>query len=222
MNGRTGRSTNGGADSPAAEPLSLSEPLVALFKGVLYRDEQPRAWRALLRLETRVREYVAVLGLQLHLDEGEGFAFLRQQPPSPEEPELPRLIPERQLPYNVSLLLALLRKRLAEHDASGGDPRLILTKEQIVETMRLFLPPTTDEVRLQRRVETALNRTVQLGFVRPLKGQAETYEVRRILAAFAAFVDAQWLAVFEQRLAAYREYAERGLQDKGEERSGGE
>ena len=37
---------------------------------------------------------------------------------------LPRLVPRRQLSYPVSLLLALLRKRLAEADAAGGE-RLI-------------------------------------------------------------------------------------------------
>lgn len=203
---------NGAAATPSEaappQPASLSEPLIALFKGVVYRDEQPQVWQSLLRLETRVREYVAVLGLQLHVDEGEGFAFLRQLPLTAEGEELPRLIPQRQLPYTVSLLLALLRKRLAEHDASGGDPRLILTKEQIVEAVRVFLPATTDEVRLHRRVETALNRAVELGFVRRLKGQADAYEVRRILASF---VDAQWLSELEERLAAYREYGEQAF-----------
>ena len=44
---------------------------------------------------------------------------------------------------------------------------------------------------------------VELGFVRRLKaqpGQPAAFEVRRILKAF---VDAQWLADFDARLAAY-------------------
>jgi hypothetical protein len=36
------------------------------------------------------------------------------------EPELPRLVPRRQLSYPVSLLLALLRKKLVEFDAAAG------------------------------------------------------------------------------------------------------
>lgn len=194
----------GHGDLPV-EQASLSEPLIALFKGVLYRDDQPALWQSLLRLEARAREYVAVLGLELMLDEAEGFAYLRQQPAAEGEKELPRLIPRRQLTYSVSLLLALLRKKLAEHDASGGDPRLILTKEQVVEAVRIFLPDTGDEVRLQNRIEADLNKVVELGFVRRLKGQEDSFEVRRILASF---VDAQWLAEFEQRLAEYRTYSE--------------
>ncbi len=53
---------------------------------------------------------------------------------------LPRLIPRRALSFHVSLLLALLRKKLAEFDAQGGDTRLMLTREQIVEMVRVFLP----------------------------------------------------------------------------------
>lgn len=199
-----------GGSSWSGEGTALSGPLIALFKGVLHRDEQPELWQALLRWDSRIRDYVAVLGLELILDEAEGFAYLRQRPVAEGEQELPRLVPRRQLTYSVSLLLALLRKKLAEHDASGGDPRLILTKEQIIEAMRIFLPATGDEVRLQNRIEADLNKVIELGFVRRLKGQDARFEVRRILASF---VDAQWLAELDQRLAEYRAYAERG--DRG-------
>ncbi len=192
---------NGASDQP-----SLSGPLIALFKGVLYRDDQPVLWQALLRLESRVRDHVDVLGLELILDEGEGYAFLRQRPTEDGQPELPRLIPRRQLSYSVSLLLALLRKKLAEHDATGGDPRLILTKEQIIEAVRIFWPETGDEVRLQNRIEADLNKVVELGFLRRLKSEADRFEVRRILASF---VDAQWLGQLDEQLAQYREHISR-------------
>jgi hypothetical protein len=44
----------------------------------------------------------------------------------------------------------------------------------------------------------------ELGFVRRLRGEPQMIEVRRIIKAF---IDAQWLADFDQRLAAYREQA---------------
>ncbi|MGO2006993.1 DUF4194 domain-containing protein [Vreelandella alkaliphila] len=182
---------------------ALSPVLILLFKGVLYRDEQPAAWQDLLRLQAQVRDYAGVFGLELILDEAEGYAYLRQRPAEEGEEELPRLVPRRQLSYPVSLLLALLRKKLAEHDATGGDPRLILSREQIADMMRLFLPETGDEVRLMNRMDGHIKRVVELGFLRRLRGQEERFEVRRILAAF---VDAQWLAEFDQRLADYRQH----------------
>lgn len=70
-----------------------------------------------------MRDYVAVLNLELVIDESEGYAFLRNRPETgddhskPHQQHLPRLIAHRPLSFPVSLLLALLRKKLAEFDA---------------------------------------------------------------------------------------------------------
>ena len=188
----------------------LSAPLIALFRGVVYADSQPQNWQALLRLQTRVRDYVRVLGLELMLDESEGHAYLRQRPSEEEGDDLPRLVPRRQLSYPVSLLLALLRKKLAEHDAAGGATRLVLSREEIVDLIRMFLPQTADEAKLVRRIDSHINKAIELGFVRRLRGQDERYEVLRILKSF---VDAQWLQDFNERLQAYREYPGLGGDD---------
>ena len=59
----------------------LSLAVIQLMKGVVYRDTHERAWQHLLRLQPQVRDYVAVLGLQVLVDEAEGYAFCRQRPP---------------------------------------------------------------------------------------------------------------------------------------------
>ena len=80
----------------------------------------------MLRLQARIRDYVAVMGLDLVVDEAEGYAFLksRSQSAAAASDGLPRLIARRPLSFPVSLLLALLRKKLAEFDAAGADTRL--------------------------------------------------------------------------------------------------
>jgi hypothetical protein len=197
----------GAAETAAPLPRhDLSAVVVPLLKGVLYREEDGALWSALLALQARVRDYVAVLGLDLVLDEAEGYAFLRSRAePDEDAPKLPRLVVRRPLTFHVSLLLALLRKKLAEFDAGGGDTRLILSRDAVVELIRVFLPAGSNESRLIDQVDTHLNKIVELGFVRRLKpsgvAQPAMFEVRRILKAF---VDAQWLAEFDQRLAAYR------------------
>jgi hypothetical protein len=183
---------------------NLSAVLVALMKGVTYRDADAPLWQALVGLQTRVREYVAVLGLDLIFDEAEGYAYLRQRPAVEGEPDVPRLVPRRQLGYQVSLLLVALRKKLAEFDAKSADTRLVLGREEIVELVRVLLPDSANEARLFDRVETHINKIVDLGFLRRLRGREEQFEVQRILKAF---VDAQWLGDFEERLAQYREHA---------------
>ena len=186
--------------SPAAD---LSAVVIPLLKGVTYRADDAAHWSALLQLQGRVRDHVAVLCLELLVDEAEGYAFLRSRadPEDDAGPKLPRLVARRPLSVPVSLLLALLRKKLAEFDAAGGDTRLILSREQVVELLRVFLPEGSNEARLIDQVDAQLNRIVDLGFVRRLRGQEQMFEVQRILKAF---VDAQWLADFDARLAAYR------------------
>lgn len=183
----------------------LSLAATQLMKGVVYRDTHERAWRHLIQLQPQVRDYVAVLGLQVIVDEAEGYAFCRQRPPEEARDDgstepLPRLIPRRPLSFHVSLLLALLRKKLAEFDAQGGDTRLMLSRDQIAEIMRVFLPATSNEARLADKIDSYISKAVDLGFLRPARNAEPVYEVRRILKAF---VDAQWLADFDARLAEY-------------------
>lgn len=201
------------AASSAAQP-DLSALAIALLKGVIYREGDERLWGSLLNLQSRVRDYVAVLGLELVLDEAEGYAFVRSRP-EPEDGDvtarLPRLVARRPLSFPVSLLLALLRKKLAEFDAGGGHDgdgsRMVLTRDDIVELVRVFLPDSSNEARLIDQIEAHINKVVELGFLRrmkPASGPATgpaSFEVRRILKAF---VDAQWLAEFDARLAAYQ------------------
>lgn len=179
----------------------LSSVVVPLLKGVLYQEDNPGQWGSLLNLQASVRDYVAVLGLELMLNEAEGYAFLRSRQDN-DERVVPRLVARRQLSYPVSLLLALLRKKLAEFDAGGGDTRLILSRDEVVELIRIFLPAGSNEVKLIDQVDITLNKIAELGFIRRLRGQGQMIEVRRIIKAF---IDAQWLADFDQRLAEYRQ-----------------
>ena len=189
---------------PANTTRELSLVVVPLLKGVVYREENPGLWGSLLNLQAGVRDYVAVLGLELMLDEAEGYAFLRshRETDGDDTKVVPRLVVRRQLSYPVSLLLSLLRKKLAEFDAGGGDTRLILSREEVVELIRIFIPSGSNEAKLIDQVDATLNKIAELGFIRRLRGQSRMIEVRRIIKAF---VDAQWLAHFDERLAEYRQ-----------------
>ncbi len=182
-----------------AEP-ALADACVPLLKGIVYADAHPTAWEALLTIGPQVRDHLAPLGLDVRVDEAEGYAFVVPVEPGEDEPDRPRLVQRRQLSYRVSLMLALLRRRLMELDAQGEDTRLILTRDEAVELVRTYHPSRSNEARLADEVETDLRKIADLGFVRTLRDQPHTYEVRRILKAF---VDAQWLADFDERLRNY-------------------
>lgn len=188
---------------PETAPRELSQVVIALLKGVIYQEESPALWNTLLNLQSGVRDYVAVLGLDLMLDESEGYAFLRSRSSVEEEAgdTIPRLVARRQLSYPVSLMLALLRKKLAESDAGGGETRLILSRDEVAELIRIFLPAGCNEVKLIDQVDATINKIAELGFIRRLRGEKQMVEVRRIIKAF---IDAQWLADFDRRLDEYR------------------
>ncbi|QWF70960.1 DUF4194 domain-containing protein [Methylomonas paludis] len=195
------------AESLAGAPADLSVVVINLLKGVIHQENDNQLWQALFQLQSRVRDYLAVLGLELILDEAEGYAFLRarQQNEADDVPKLPRLIARRPLSFPVSLLLALLRKKLAEFDALGGDTRLVLSRDEIVDLVRVFLPDSSNEARLIDQIETHINKIVELGFLRRLTPKSTAhnaaYEVKRILKAY---IDALWLAELDERLAAYQ------------------
>jgi len=193
--------------SPTIARSELDLPLVVtqLMKGVIYQDTHARPWRHLLQLQSQVRDYVAMMGLTVVVDEGEGYAFLRSRAVEDNDQDdgrdaVPRLIPRRALSFPVSLLLALLRKRLAEFDASDSGTRCVLSRDQIVDMMQLFLPSGSNEARLVEQIDTHIAKAIELGFLRRVKDQEGLFEIRRILKAF---VDAQWLAGFDQGLARY-------------------
>ena len=186
--------------------------LVPLFKGVVYQETDPARWDSLLSLQPRIRDHVSVLGLELILDESEGWAFLRTRVTDEEELELPKLMTRRALSFPVSLLIALLRKRLVEFDVAGGETRLVLSRDEIVDILRLFMPDTSNEAKLIDQVDTHINKVIELGFLRRLKtddndrGKTAHYEVKRIIRAF---VDAQWLSELDGKLAEYSAAVER-------------
>ena len=55
---------------PGSPPAyALSGVVVPLLKGVVYRENDAAVWNGLVHGQAQVRDYVAVLGLELVLDE---------------------------------------------------------------------------------------------------------------------------------------------------------
>jgi len=184
-----------------SQQADISKPLIALMKGVVFREKDEKLWQSLEYVQIAIRDYVRILGLELMLDEAEGYAFLKTGEPAGDQEPLPRLVGRRKLSYPVSLIIALLRKKLAENDASGEATRLILSVEDIADMVRVFFSYSGNEARFLDNINTHLNKIADMGFIRRLKGQPDQIEVVRILKAF---VDAQWLHEFDDRLKEYQ------------------
>ncbi|REL25366.1 DUF4194 domain-containing protein [Thalassotalea euphylliae] len=158
---------------------------VRLLKGPIYRAQHKELWAWLERDQYRIREYFQQIGLALTLDDSEGYAFLRQQELSAEQGDIdiPRLIRKYQLPFNQTLLLVLLRKRLAEHDSEDSTPRLIIDRQSIYQAMSGFYPDVSDQVKQQKEFDAVINKVKEMGFLTLLPNHKDEFEVQRIIKA---------------------------------------
>ncbi|MDH4164232.1 MAG: DUF4194 domain-containing protein [Nitrospirota bacterium] len=158
--------------------------IIRLLQGVVY-DDNREIWNALIDHQAQVREYFALIGVDVLIHESEGFAFLKQREAEEDgEFALPRLIEKRQLGYTVTLLCVLLVEKLIEFDVRGGDStRLILGRDEIKELVRIFLSDKTNEAKIMDSLDAPINKLVEYGFLRKLASGEDKYEVKRILKA---------------------------------------
>ncbi len=181
----------------------LTPVLVNLLKGILYRDTHPNIWSGLEQLEPQVRDQLDILGLNLLIDDSEGYAFVQQKIAENDATDIPRLIQRRPLSYPVSLLCVLLRKRLAESDHSGEDVKVVITRDEIANLLQVFLPEHANEAKILDQIDSHIRKVTELGFLKKLKEQ-DHYEIRRILKSL---VDADWLTDLNAKLEAYKQHA---------------
>lgn len=182
------------------ENEELSEVVIHLMKGILYKDDKPKIWQSMEHAEGAVLDYLATINLDLHIYESDGFAYLQSKEQEEGTPPLPRIMARRPLSYPVSLMLALLRRKLTEHDTYSSEPRLIIGVEEFTNMVSAFFPTSNNEVKVLKRLDANLLRISDLGFIRFLDAKKDKFEVKRILKAY---IDAQWLSDFDGKLAEY-------------------
>lgn len=195
------------------EESAIATVVIRLMQDVVYRDAsaQSDTWEVLLRHRSAVQDHFAAIGVNLIVDESEGYAYLHTREPEDGEEPLPRLVRRRRLTYGQSLLLLLLRKRLLEFDSQGTEGKLVLTRDEILEMLRVFQETSSNEARVVDQADRIISQVTELGFLRTLSGSTGNWEVRRMLKAY---VDAETISDFAGQLEAY---AGQGSATDGEE-----
>lgn len=166
---------------------SYAPIIVKLFQSVIYDDDR-KTWQELLSFQHQIRKYFATIGIHLHLNEQDGFAFL-SQPDEYEGQKVPRLMRRMPLSYEVTLLLVVLREAIEEFDVQNTDNRkLFITNSELKDRIELFFEDKSDKVKLLNKFDTYINSVENLGFikqvdVRTFDETVKTYEVRRIIKA---------------------------------------
>ncbi|MCK5294405.1 MAG: DUF4194 domain-containing protein [Arcobacteraceae bacterium] len=176
--------------------------IILLLKGLFYKNDNEKVFFELIHNSYGViAEYFSTIGLEVMIDENDGYAYLKNIVYEDEEESLPKLIQNRELSYKVSLLCVLLRKKIADFDMQNENERAIVSKEDIVSSILLFLDMKFNEIKIQKEIDTTIKKVEELGFLKKLKIQDEVYEIK---SSIKAFVDATWLDEFDKKLEEYK------------------
>ena len=190
---------------PSSTVMPYAPVVLKLLQNPLFSDETT-SWNLLLAYLTPVQEYFARIGLEVRVQEEDGYACLHQ--PALEDDEgqsiaLPRLTRRDRLTYSTTLLCVLLREWLDQFESTHLDAgKCTITDDQMRELLVPFLAARTDERALQRRIDATIERLIELGFLKrmPNTEKPAYFEVRRILKAK---LDAEKLAEIKEKLARY-------------------
>lgn len=209
------------------ESTALSSLLIKLLQGFILQEDKS-VWEALLMQQLAVRDYFSTLGLYLHLDENDGYAFLRTIPESESDDgkitgeaaignaqqeemmEKKKLTLMRKMPlsFEVSLLCVLLREALDQFDATvHDDHRLIMTKSDIYDLLKLYFPNKYDETKLIKRWNGIINKVIELGFIRELKSDSSRVEILRIIKAM---INADRISEMKRSMQHYAQQKQEG------------
>ena len=180
-----------------------STAIILLLKGIFYKGDNESAFYELVYNSFgAINDYFKTIGLEVIIEESDGYAYLKQIEYEDDSQALPKLIASRPLSYKVSLLLVLLRKRLAEFDMQNENERAIVTKDDIISMITLFVESKFNEVKVTKEIEATIKKVEELGFLKRLKTDELAFE---IMPSLKAFVDAQWLDEFDKKLQEYKE-----------------
>lgn len=160
-------------------PLELK-----LLRGPVYHDDS--SWGDIRVFRAGISRHLKQIGLDLHIDEEDGFAYIGQA--DDEGGELPRLVHRRPLNSDVSLLCVLLREEWEKARVSlEGSGRCYLSTADLFDTLDLYYPVFSDESKRENRFNSLIQKVKDLGLIRERGknggGEERIFEVLPIIKA---------------------------------------
>ncbi|HWV64766.1 DUF4194 domain-containing protein [Chitinophaga sp.] len=159
-----------------------------LMQGPVY-EEDKSYWKDLLGWQTELSKYLQQTGLQLVINESDGFARIVQpETDDTTDKPLPRLMRKTRLTYEATLLCIVLREALDEFDIQGNGTRLFMTQKEIKERLALFFKERHNKSKLLKDLNKPINSLLNVGVLKTTREDAANkelhqYEVKRIIKA---------------------------------------
>ena len=159
-----------------------SKAIVKLLKGSIERTSN--VWDDIVNYQTEIQDYISQIGLELIVKKEEGFAFVKQFEDS--EGNTLGLVVRRQIGFETSIVLVVLRQSLEEFDSNPTQFQVFekfITNSEIKEEVELFLPEKFNRVKFLKELDSYINNIVKLGYLSEVsKKESETkYQIKRII-----------------------------------------
>ncbi len=162
--------------------------IIKLLQGPIYADEK-NLWRDLRAWQSQIQEYFSKIGIELVINEIDGFARVFQpDADESEENPLPRLMRKQTMNYETTLLCVILREMLDEFDIKSEGTKLFVTQREIKERIELFFKEQTNKSKLWKELSKPINNLREIGilkFIREdlINKENTQYEIKRIIKA---------------------------------------
>lgn len=179
--------------------VSYANAIIKLLQGVIY-DDSKKLWNELLNYQAQIQNYFEQIGVNLILNEKDGYAYLSQ--PENTDNTIPRLTRKYTISYELTILLVILRDFLEEHDAKPTDTqKCFVSEREIKERAELFFKNKANKTKLLNKIVANINKAVDYKFLKPL-AEKETYEEKRfeILRIIKSKISLSKLEEIKQKL----------------------
>ena len=158
-----------------------SKAIIKLIKGVVERKSN--VWEDIILYQNEIQEYISQIGLELIVKKDDGFAFLKQFEDS--EGKTLGLITRRQIGFETSIVLMVLRQSLEEFDSNPTQlaSDKFITDFEIKDELELFLKEGYNNLKFQKDLDSYIKKAVELGYlIEVSKKDMETkFKIHRII-----------------------------------------
>ena len=158
-----------------------SKAIVKLLKSPIERNSN--LWEDVVNYQNEIQEYINQIGLELIVKKDEGFAFVKQFEDS--EGNTLGLIQRRQIGFETSIVLVVLRQSLEEFDSNPTQlaTEKFITDSEIKDELELFLQEGYNKLKFQKKLSEYIGNAEKLGYLKEVsKKENETkYQIHRII-----------------------------------------
>ena len=158
-----------------------SKAIVRLLKSPIERNSN--VWEDVINYQSEIQEYISQIGLELIVKKDEGFAFVKQFEDS--EGNTLGLVQRRQIGFETSIVLVVLRQSLEEFDSNPTQfaTEKFITDSEIKDELELFLQEGYNKLKFKKELDKYIRNVVELGYLKEInkKDNETKYQIHRII-----------------------------------------